>query len=371
MATLPAPGIEESAASILQRIGLFRARASDGASAATPARVDPKARRRLLNNINTFLIEHDLEVNPVTLAAAHEACSGLNPAFTRRIKQQDETGQPVTQSWLEEVSATDTSAENRSIEDLATKLERGIEDLSNATKTVRETTSEYGDELERQVDHLNASLDTTGLIASLSDFAKEMLARSRMAEENLRASEQETAQLRKNLDRARKDAEVDYLTGLPNRRAFEEVLRAEYETAMEAGKPLSVAYCDIDRFKAINDTHGHEAGDRVIRQVAENLSGLCGRDCYIARHGGEEFVLLFRELAPREALELLDAARAELAARRMINRRTDKPFGQVTFSGGIADVVRYDDPREALAAADEALYRSKEGGRNQIRLADA
>ena len=55
----------------------------------------------------------------------------------------------------------------------------------------------------------------------------------------------------------------------------------------------------------------------------------------------------------------------------MINRRTDKPFGQVTFSGGVANVVSYADPREALAAADEALYRSKEGGRNQIRLADA
>ena len=371
MATLPASGIEESAAGILQRIGFFRPRATDGLPAVTPAKVDPKARRRLLNNINAFLIEHDLEVNPVTLAAAHEACSGLNPAFARRIKRQDEAGQPVTQGWLEEVSATDSSSENRSIENLASKLERGIEDLSHATKTARETTSEYGDELERQVDHLNASLDTTGLIASLSDFAKEMLARSRMAEENLRASEQETAQLRKNLDRARKDAEVDYLTGLPNRRAFEEVLRVEYASAMETGRPLSVAYCDIDRFKVINDTHGHEAGDRVIRQVADNLSGLCGRDCYIARHGGEEFVLLFRGIAPAEALELLDSAREELASRRMINRRTDKPFGQVTFSGGIANVASYSDPREALAAADEALYRSKEGGRNQIRLAEA
>ena len=376
MATLPASGVEETAAGILQRIGLFRARVSDAAAIsdlplAVPARVDPKARRRLLSDINTFLIEHDLDVNPVTLAAAHEACSGLNPAFARSIKQQDDAGQAVTQSWLEEVSAADLSSETRSIENLATKLERGIDDLSRATKTAREATSEYGDELERRVDHLNASLDTTGLIASLSDFAKEMLARSRQAEENLRASEQETARLRKNLDRARKDAEVDYLTGLPNRRAFEQTLRVEYAESMKKNRPLSVAYCDIDRFKAINDTHGHEAGDRIIRQVAENLSVLCGRDCYIARHGGEEFALLFRGVAPQEAFEMLDAAREELAARRMINRRTEKPFGQVTFSGGIANVASYGDPREALAAADEALYRSKAGGRNQIRLADA
>ena len=376
MATLPASGFDETSAGILQRIGLFRARMFDADDNEAPfsaslPKVDPKARRRLLNDISSFLIDHDLDVIPVTLAAAHEACSGLNPAFARSVKQQDEAGEPVTQSWLEEVSATDPSSENRSLENLATKLERGIEDLSRATKTAREATSEYGDELERRVDHLNSSLDTTGLIASLSDFAKEMLARSRQAEENLRASEQETARLRKNLDRARKDAEVDYLTGLPNRRAFEEALRVEYAQATRKRHPLSVAYCDIDHFKAINDTHGHEAGDRIIRQVADNLSALCGKDCYIARHGGEEFALLFRGIAPEEALELLDGARAELAARRMINRRTDKPFGQVTFSGGVANVVSYADPREALAAADEALYRSKEGGRNQIRLADA
>ena len=140
MATLPASGVEETAAGILQRIGLFRARVSDAAAIsdlplAVPARVDPKARRRLLSDINTFLIEHDLDVNPVTLAAAHEACSGLNPAFARSIKQQDDAGQAVTQSWLEEVSAADLSSETRSIENLATKLERGIDDLSRATKT--------------------------------------------------------------------------------------------------------------------------------------------------------------------------------------------------------------------------------------------
>ena len=80
--------------------------------------------------------------------------------------------------------------------------------------------------------------------------------------------------------------------------------------------------------------------------------------------------MLCRGVAPGDAFAKLDGVREELAQRRMINRRTRKPFGIVTFSGGIADVAQYEDPREALAAADEALYRAKEGGRNQIRLAD-
>ena len=135
------------------------------------------------------------------------------------------------------------------------------------------------------------------------------------------------------------------------------------------GEPLCVAFCDIDHFKLVNDTHGHEAGDRILCVVAKTLSQISGEKCHIARHGGEEFVMLFRGSSTEEAHQLLDDARAELAARKLVNRRTEQPFGQVTFSGGIADVFAYPDARLALAAADEALYRAKEAGRNRITLA--
>ena len=130
-----------------------------------------------------------------------------------------------------------------------------------------------------------------------------------------------------------------------------------------------MAFCDIDHFKIVNDVHGHDAGDRVICVVAETLAKVSGDKCHIARHGGEEFVLLFYGMLPSEALVHLDSARSQLAARKLVNRRTQQPFGQITFSGGIADVFAFDTAREALAAADEALYQAKEGGRNRIQLA--
>jgi len=371
MATQPAIEAEGPSETFLQRVGLLRSRASRPfvpEIVGTPgqSKAELRARRRLINDIRTFLIDHDLEVSPFTLRAAHEACSGLNPAFSRKIERQREFGEPITVEWLEHTASEDPCSENRSIEDLAIALEHGIEELSRATKSMRQATSDYGDELERRVDGLADASHTEEVIAQLADFAKAMLARSRQMEDELRENERETASLRKNLDRARRDAAVDYLTGLPNRRAFEEVLHAEYEQARAAGEPLSVAFCDIDRFKAINDSHGHEAGDRIIKEVGDTLVQQCGRNCYVARHGGEEFVLLFRGIDPASAWETLNNAREELASRRMINRRTDKPFGIVTFSGGIVDVARYADPREALAAADQALYCAKENGRNQI-----
>lgn len=129
---------------------------------------------------------------------------------------------------------------------------------------------------------------------------------------------------------------------------------------------MCVAICDIDHFKRVNDTHGHEAGDRVIRAVAQTLAKISNDTCHVARHGGEEFVILFRGKALDEAWQTLDQAREAMSERRLVNRATDVPFGRITFSGGIADVFAHATPREALKAADDALYAAKASGRNCI-----
>ncbi|NCU12683.1 MAG: GGDEF domain-containing protein, partial [Sphingomonadaceae bacterium] len=138
-----------------------------------------------------------------------------------------------------------------------------------------------------------------------------------------------------------------------------------------ATEPLCVAFCDIDRFKAINDTHGHDAGDRVLKLVAESFARLSGDHCHVARHGGEEFVMLLRGESLQTVTEKLDLLRQQLSERRLVNRATDEPFGQVTFSAGVADVFACGDPRTALRAADSALYRAKQSGRNRVEAATA
>ena len=211
--------------------------------------------------------------------------------------------------------------------------------------------------------------ETGHIISSLADLAKAMLERTRTLEADMRRSEDEARSLRRSLEKAKRDAEVDHLTGLPNRRAFEAVLEREFREARASFDPLTVAFCDIDHFKRINDTHGHDAGDRVIRLIAEMLATISNDSCHVARHGGEEFVMLFRAITMSEAHRKLDDLREQMADRRLVNRKTDEPLGQITFSAGIADVFDFPDPRAALKAADEALYAAKEGGRNQVRIA--
>jgi diguanylate cyclase len=175
--------------------------------------------------------------------------------------------------------------------------------------------------------------------------------------------------VRRGLGRGVRGPERDHLTGLPNRRAFEAELERQHAQAAAAREPLSLAFCDVDHFKHINDAHGHEAGDRVLQLIAQVLAKRSNDNCHVSRHGGEEFVLLFRGLTPVEAKARLDAAREDLAGRSLLNRDTRQPFGRVTFSAGVASVTAHPDPRQALKAADEALYRAKQEGRNRVLVA--
>jgi hypothetical protein len=96
-------------------------------------------------------------------------------------------------------------------------------------------------------------------------------------------------------------------------------------------QPPHLAFCDIDDFKRINDSHGHEAGDRVIQAIAQILQRMSGEKCHVARHGGEEFVLIFRDKTPVQVHDLLDEARERLARRNFINRQSEREIGALPF----------------------------------------
>lgn len=317
-----------------------------------------------------FLVDNDLDISPANLLLAHGAFSGTNPHLARQISTRSQSPEGISQQWLDQLAEQDSSQPDRAdLDRLITRLETNLESFHSNTKEARTVASDYGSELEQHVIDLEQLQKTGRIVSSLADLAKAMLDRTRKAEDDMRKSEDEAKALRRSLARAKRDAEVDYLTGLPNRRAFEELLEVQYREAQMAMEPLSVAFCDIDNFKAINDAHGHEAGDRVLKTIADTLSQISDDQCHVARHGGEEFVMLFRGKNPAAAAERLDQAREHLAARRLINRKTDEPFGQITFSGGVADIFGFGDARAALKAADDALYLAKQNGRNRIEIA--
>ena len=346
-----------------------RPRQSPERDAETVARLAREGRRELLDEIGAFLLANDLAVNPRNLAIAWNAFSGTSPNLRRRIDDRVQAGETISQPWLDEVAACANEEREREVLRRAMdELNESVTRFTRTTSAARNATTAYNSALGRHVLELGELGEEGDMVQHLALLAEEMAERTRVAEAELKSSEQEARGLRRRLDKARREAERDHLTGLPNRRAFEAELERHHAEASAGRETLCVAFCDIDHFKRINDRHGHDAGDRVLKLIAQILAKSSDENCHVSRHGGEEFVLLFRGMAPPEAKVRLDQAREDLAGRRFLNRETEEPFGQITFSAGIADVFAHADPREALKAADKALYRAKQMGRNKVEI---
>lgn len=328
------------------------------------------AKRRFLGQVADFLIDHDLEVLPFTLAVAYDCVSGGSPRLAQRILERTEKGLPVTLKWLEETNAAEPpNAVAEAVAQLVTRLEDNLSAIGRTMAGVRDATGSYHTALSDHVADLQASEASVDLIARLTALAGRMLDHTRHVETELDQRANEVTALQTSLDEARRLADQDHLTGLPNRRAFDLVFDREMEIAHAQGEALCVAFCDIDHFKRINDAHGHPAGDRVIRHIADCLGRIADARCHVARHGGEEFAIVLRGTTLTDAWARLEAAREEIANKRLVNRSTDRPFGRITFSGGLADALAYPDRAAALKAADDALYAAKSSGRNRIVIA--
>ena len=325
--------------------------------------------QRQVGEIGAFLGIHKLPVSAQTLLIGWNYLTGADNQVVRTIDRQLQQRLPLTAEWLEEALGGSNADDITQLAELMKRLESSIDEFAKTSHDAHSATSQYHSALEQHVGELEQVTKAGEVISELATIAKVMMRRTRDIEKQMLRSEAQTRALRRRLDEARRSAEEDHLTGLPNRRAFEVLFEESYRAARASAEVICVAFCDIDHFKKINDTHGHEAGDRVLKLVADSLALISNDSCHVARHGGEEFVMLFCGQKLEEALAKLDALREALAERRLVNRANDQPFGQVTFSAGIADVFACGDPRTALRAADTALYRAKLNGRNRIELA--
>ena len=162
-------------------------------------------------------------------------------------------------------------------------------------------------------------------------------------------------------------ATIDGLTGLPNRRQLLTALDVEMRRAERSGRPLALALLDVDRFKSVNDTHGHAAGDEVLRVVADLLREVTRAGDVLGRYGGEEFAIVMPETSTSQAQRACERLR-EAIARRTIHY-PDGSVGRVTISTGVALLSGAEPSEQLIARADAALYSAKSDGRNLVRLA--
>ena len=187
---------------------------------------------------------------------------------------------------------------------------------------------------------------------------------------------QRVTDLHAELDRHRAElahlARHDPLTGLGNRRSLQEDLEVLHARSQRYGRGFALAMCDIDRFKAYNDTHGHQAGDQALRAVAATIAQELRGSDNVYRYGGEEFLLVLPEQNLDTALVAVERVRSAVE-RLAIPQPAVGPGGILTLSAGIAAFGpgAATTAEELLQQADAALYRAKSAGRNQLALADS
>lgn len=206
-------------------------------------------------------------------------------------------------------------------------------------------------------------------IAAMDAGAADYLVKGGLTPRLLERALRYALKLDETLAQLRQLAQRDELTKLFNRREFQRILAEEWDRSVRFQRPFSLAMLDIDHFKRINDTHGHPAGDEVLRHVSSLLAGQVRTVDRVARYGGEEFAVIMVETGRNDAVEgikrlglLLAEAPCAVGGELVI---------EVTLSAGVA--CSHGDatsPAELIAAADQALYAAKRGGRNRIVAAD-
>jgi len=228
--------------------------------------------------------------------------------------------------------------------------------------------SDFGESINANL----ASFAAEGGEGNVETLLQDILLETRRIQESnrelqakLNRSAEKISALQENLEKAEAESFTDALTGIANRKKLDAALLTEMAAANEQGYPLCFAVGDIDNFKNFNDTYGHTIGDQVIKLVAQALHENVKGNDLAARYGGEEFALILTDTSIENAYKLVETIRETIASKRIRNVQKDVDFGSVTLSLGLAEYQPGEAVSDFIERADGALYRAKDGGRNQ------
>lgn len=319
----------------------------------------------------TSMTRFSIPPTPINFTIWYEYHSGRDPALSRAIDALLAGKKAFTPDTTLELyeEFLNPARMLRASRETTEKLQEAMAELRDFIGAAEEDTRAYGDKLE----HFSGNLDSHGRIPALGSLVGAMLQETRSMQERNQSLESRLAEttaevlmLREHFEQARREALSDSLTGLANRKNFEQTLTLLAKAAQDHDEPLALMLLDIDHFKLFNDRHGHQTGDTVLQLVARTLSDNVKGQDMAARYGGEEFALLLPLTRADQAVKLGENIRRLIGTRKLVKRNSTEDLGRITISAGIAEYR----PGEALSGfvqrADAALYEAKRRGRNQV-----
>jgi diguanylate cyclase len=322
-----------------------------------------------LRQIIPLINKHKTPVNPVNYAVWYEYVSGDNKQLKNELDIKLQNKSPIT------AELTQSLYEKHVLCDMPSRLETAnngisivVDNTLSQINKAETAASECASDLTGTQNDLSNYSDINELreiVSSILANTETLTSTSQALKSELEKSSLEIQQLKSELDAVKEVSRTDGLTGLLNRRTFDHELK---RVCQQQSSNVGLIMLDLDHFKRLNDNFGHLFGDKVLQFFSSLLINQAGDQHIAARFGGEEMVMIVFDLTNTQTVDLANKIRMELADSILKHKKDNIGIGQVTVSAGISFFQVGDTPNSFLDRADQALYVSKDKGRNQVTV---
>jgi diguanylate cyclase len=295
---------------------------------------------------------------------------GAKPALNEAIKKlTTECGslkdEDIEKLYDEHLASTRTARETEKASNL---ILGEIDQVMDMIDQALGSTSRYGESLQAFSNDLAGPVDRNRireLVATVVRATQQVTETNEHLESRLKETRGEIETLRETLDVVRVEAITDPVTGIANRKHFQDMLHKSVEAANASKAPLSLIVIDIDHFKRFNDLYGHLTGDQVLRLVSMTMREQVKSKATLARFGGEEFGIIMPETPLADARAIGEEIRQSVLNRELVKRSTGESLGKITISVGVSEFRQGESGTALLDRADQCMYVAKRTGRNR------
>lgn len=325
----------------------------------------------LAQRANELMRDYGSSAEPRAYAVWYTYVEGTQPLMNDAIKRLTTKSGTLSNAEIDDLY--ETYIDGRHLSAQAEKMNAGliseVEGIMEMIDLSLGATAQYGASLQAFSDDLTGSALTRHrlreIVSSLIANTRDVTANNRTLEARMRESRNEVETLRETLEAARLESLTDPLTGLSNRKHFEDSLRQETEIRAAHAQATSLIVIDVDFFKRFNDLYGHVTGDQVLRLVAIVMRDHVTKQATLSRFGGEEFSVLLPGHDRAAACAVAEKIRTSVMGRELVKRSTGESLGKVTVSLGVAQRRPDDNAVSLLERADACLFAAKRAGRNR------